>query len=533
VREADQPIEQRLRERIIDGKKAGMDVLLQEALTTYSALEIINRFLLDGMREVGELFGSGRMQLPFVLRSAETMKAAVTYLEPHMERVQGGQSKGVMVLATVKGDVHDIGKNLVDIILTNNGYRVVNLGIKVSIDQMLEVAEAEKADAIGMSGLLVKSTVVMKENLEIMRDRAHTIPVICGGAALNRVYVDGMLQDTYSTGDVYYSPDAFTGLHLMEELCGHQKERRLTGPGRKRHRRNLGEKAGVTVAAPTTEYAPSDVKPVAHVPTPPFWGSRIVQSSELSLRAIFSHINKRALFRGQWQYRRGRRDEAEYAQFLSEVVEPQFQRWCERAIERQVLLPAVAYGYFPCNADKNDLIVYRPEKGADSTEEWLRISFPRQSDGRRRCIADFFRSVETGERDVLGVQIVTMGARASLHADELFRADQYDDYLHFHGLAVESAEGLAELWHRQMRGDLQIAAGDAKTIDQLFQQGYQGSRYSFGYPACPNLEDQRHLFALLEPERIGLSLTEEYELVPEQSTSALIVHHPEAKYFNV
>jgi 5-methyltetrahydrofolate--homocysteine methyltransferase len=532
------PIEEQLKRRIIDGKKLGIDALLGEALKKYRAIDIINQILLDGMRVVGELFGAGKMQLPFVLQSAETMKAAVAYLEPYMEKASG-TDKGVIVLATVKGDVHDIGKNLVDIILSNNGYRVHNLGIKQPIDAILEVAEKEKADAVGMSGLLVKSTVVMKENLELMSQRGFTIPVICGGAALNRAYVEGDLQEAYKTGEVYYGLDAFSGLHLMEELCGHVEKRVLTGPGRKRlqrRRRAESQDAGsqrpqVTVS--TSDYAPSDLRPAPYVPAPPFWGSRVVDASELKLGEIFAYINRRALFRGQWQYRRGRRSEAEYRHFVAEVVEPKFHAWCERTIQHRWLEPQVVYGYFPCAGDKNELVVFRPEGMPGAGEEWLRIAFPRQTTGRRLCLTDFFRPLASGERDVVAFQIVTMGAVASRTAEALFKADRYDDYLHFHGLAVEAAEGLAELWHRRVRQELGIAAMDAKTIEMYFQQGYQGSRYSFGYPACPRLEDQEQLFTLLEPARIGVALSEEYQLVPEQSTSAMVCHHPEARYFSV
>ena len=530
--EAKLPVEERLKQRIIAGKKQGIGAVLDEALVRYKPLEIINGILLDGMKTVGELFGSGRMQLPFVLQAAETMKTAVAHLEPHMERLEGVE-KGVLVLGTVKGDVHDIGKNLVDIILSNNGYKVVNLGIKVPVDQILDAAEQHKADAIGMSGLLVKSTVVMKENLELMAQRGYTIPVVCGGAALNRAYVEGDLQDAYPTGEVYYGLDAFTGLHLMEELCGHKETRVLTGPGRKRHRRKENAAEKVAAANKATEYARSEVKPAARVPSPPFWGSRVVRPSELSLAEIFPYINKRALFRGQWQYRRGRRAEGEYRHFVSTVVEPKFQTWCQRAIDQKMLEPQVVYGYYPCQADKNDLIVYRPPGMEGAGDEWIRVHFPRQPDGRRLCISDFFHSKESGERDVVAFQIVTMGRVASERSHELFKADLYDDYLHFHGLAVEAAEALAELWHKRVRAELGISALDAKTPEGLFGQGYTGSRYSFGYPACPRLEDQVHLFTLLDPQRIGLELTEEFELVPEQSTSAIVVHHPEARYFNI
>ncbi|MSP62233.1 MAG: methionine synthase [Myxococcales bacterium] len=533
VDDASVPIEERLKQRIIDGKKVGIAAALDEGLTKYTPLEIINNVLLDGMRVVGELFGSGKMQLPFVLQSAETMKAAVSHLEKFMERVEGAE-KGVIVLATVKGDVHDIGKNLVDIILSNNGYKVLNLGIKQPLEVILTAAEANKADAIGMSGLLVKSTVVMKENLELMSQRGFSIPAICGGAALNRAYVEGDLQDAYTTGEVYYGIDAFTGLHLMEELCGHRKARVLTGPGRKRHRRKaLAPRTGPAPPS-VNDFAPSDVKPAPHRPVPPFFGDRIIGPEALPLNEIFGYINKRALFRGQWQYRRGRRSEEEYRHFVAEIVEPKFKTWCQRALDHRMLEPRVVYGYFPCNSDRNDLVVWNSDPGgASDGGERIRIAFPRQPDGRRLCLADFFRPVSSGEPDVVAFQIVTMGAVASERANELFKADRYDDYLHFHGLAVEAAEGLAEYWHRRVRQELGIAGGDARTMEHLFSQGYTGSRYSFGYPACPRLEDQVHVFTLLDPGRIGITLSEEFQLVPEQSTSAVVCHHPEARYFNI
>ena len=522
--------DERLKRRIIDGKKVGIGVLLDEALKVSKPLDLINNVLLDGMRVVGELFGSGKMQLPFVLQSAETMKMAVAHLEPHMEKV-AGQDKGVIVLATVKGDVHDIGKNLVDIILSNNGYKVINLGIKQPLDAILDAAEKNRADAIGMSGLLVKSTVVMKENLELMTQRGLSIPVICGGAALNRAFVDGDLQDSYKTGEVYYGLDAFSGLHLMDELCGHVKNRTLTGPGRKRFHRRKSEAAGKETRAQglPTDWAQSDVKPAATVPTPPFFGSRVVAAHEIPLADIFPFVNKRALYRGQWQYRRGRRSEVEYRHFLAETVEPKFHSWCERAVEHGLLEPKVVYGYFRCGSEKNDLVTF-DERG----NETARIAFPRQTSGRRLCLSDFFRPTVDGKgSDFVAFQIVTMGEVASQEADRLFKADRYDDYLHFHGLAVETAEALAELWHKRVRAELGLAAHDSKSLDQILQQGYQGSRYSFGYPACPRLEDQEHIFRLLDPARIGVTHSEEWQLVPEQSTSALVCHHPDARYFNI
>jgi 5-methyltetrahydrofolate--homocysteine methyltransferase len=556
--EATVGIEDKLIQRIVRGKKVGIEPLLDEALGTYQPLQIINQILLEGMKVVGELFGAGKMQLPFVLQSAETMKAAVAHLEPKMERIAGAD-KGVMVLATVRGDVHDIGKNLVDIILTNNGYKVFNLGIKQPIETILEAAETHKADAIGLSGLLVKSTVVMKESLELMAQRGFTIPVVCGGAALNRAYVDGPLQDSYTTGEVYYGADAFSGLRLMDELTGQvaSEARTLTGPGRKRFKKRVrtstelaaeaeaqaaasaagGASSGSVEAAREArhdellrQYAKSDVNAAPPVKAP-FFGAKVVQGAQLKLDELFPYINKRVLFRGQWQYRRGRRSESDYRSFIAQEVEPKFRTWCQRAIERAWLKPALVYGYFPCYSDRNDLVILQP----DGETEAARVSFPRQppalGSGRRLCIADFFRPAP--ERDVIALQVVTMGSVATEVANELFAQNKYDDYLHFHGLAVETAEALAEFWHRRVRQELGISGRDASTVDALVAQGYQGSRFSFGYPACPNLEDQRHIFELLKPDRIGLSLSEEWQIVPEQSTSALIVHHPEARYFNV
>ncbi len=553
--EAALTLEEKIKRRIVDGNKINFDVLLDAALERYTALEIINTILLDGMRVVGELFGAGKMQLPFVLQSAEAMKTAVRHLEPHLSRTAGPR-KGCMVLATVKGDVHDIGKNLVDIILSNNGYMVVNLGIKQPIDNILAAAREHKPDVIGMSGLLVKSTVIMKENLEAMRELGITTPVVCGGAALNRGYVDHNLQNAYSGRDeardagpeqeqeqnrqdarprarVFYAKDAFEGLALMDELCGHVAPDKitLTGPKpRKAYRHTTQEEWEAHLKRALETYTKSEVQPAARVPTPPFWGARVVGPEELQLGEIFRYINKKALFVGQWQYRRGRISEAEYEDLMHGTVEPKFRMWCERAIVDKMLAPRVAYGYYPCQSDHNDLLIYDPEDRAPP----LRISFPRQLEAKRLCIADFFRSVRSGERDVVALTCVTMGAIATENCQEMFGADRYDDYLHFYGLGVESAEGLAELWHKRVRRELNIAQDDATDVKDLFKQHYQGSRYSFGYPACPRLEDQVHLVKLLRTDRIGVSLTEEgFQLVPEQSTSAIIVHHPDAKYFNI
>ena len=526
------PIEQRLKKRIIDGRKSGIEALLDVARETHSPLEIINSILLEGMKVVGDLFGSGEMQLPFVLQSAETMKRAVSYLDQYMDKA-AGPAKGCLVIATVKGDVHDIGKNLVDIILSNNGYRVVNLGIKQPIEAILAAIEQHKPDAVGMSGLLVKSTLVMKENLELMSAKQMKIPVICGGAALNRAYVETDLTRAYNTGGrVFYGADAFTGLGLMHELCGHTSEKRLTAESAEPKRR-VGEmrvEREARLRERSHEVADSGTQRAEYIPTPPFWGVRHILSDQINLPEVFAFINKKALYANQWMYRRGKRSTVEYREFLKNHVDPLLHSWCQRVLERGWIKPAVVYGYFPCNSEGNSLIIYDP---LDHTKERCRIAFPRQVSDRRRCIADYFLAASQDKRDVVGLHVVTAGPECSERCQELFKSDQYSDYLHFYGLSVETAEALAEYWHRRVRRELGISGQDGLNIEALFRQTYQGERYSFGYPACPNLEDQRYIFDLLEPERIGVSLSSEYQLVPEQSTSAIIVHHPQACYYSI
>jgi 5-methyltetrahydrofolate--homocysteine methyltransferase len=548
------PIEEKLKHHIIDGEKIGLDDSLKAALEKYPPLDIINDILLDGMKTVGDLFGSGQMQLPFVLQSAEAMKTAVKFLEPFMERVEG-VNKGTMVLATVKGDVHDIGKNLVDIILTNNGYKVVNLGIKQPIDDILRSWEETKADAIGMSGLLVKSTLVMRDNLELMNDRGVNVPVVLGGAALNRKYVDSDLIPLYR-GKLFYARDAFDGLHAMDEVTGTKGESKETraasaaaGNGRSvkadvvetvSAEDLVGEDAKLGKAAArfssraagdTSHTTRSDVSTDVSIPQAPFYGSKVVEIKDLT--KVFAFVNETALFKGQWQYKQGKRTPEEYQQILTEEVYPRYERLKADAIRDRLLEAKLVYGYFACNSDGNDLVIYED----DSKTERLRFTFPRQPveqrGGKNLCLADYFAPVDAGRSDVVAFQLVTMGRKASEHSAKLFKADNYTDYLLFHGLSVESAEALAEMWHKRVREELGIASGDAPELAKLFHQGYQGSRYSFGYPACPNLEDQTKLFELLRPERIDVELTEEFQLNPEQSTSAIIVYHPEAKYFNI
>jgi len=531
VDEATLPVEEVLKNRIIQGNKVAIEIPLRRALEKYAPLEIVNKVLLEGMKVVGELFGSGKMQLPFVLQSAETMKTAVGFLEQFMEKVEGAE-KGKIVLATVRGDVHDIGKNLVDIILSNNGYKVYNLGIKQPLENILTAAEQHRPDAIGLSGLLVKSTVVMKENLEELAKRAFTIPVICGGAALNRAYVEDDLRSVYTSGPVYYGQDAFTGLRLMEELTGNSTPTELTQEteqGTKRRGKTRHEK-DESAAESSKVYVKAELPAAKSIPQPPFWGTKILSPEQIDLRKVFSFINRKALYYNQWQYRRPKDSSTkDHRTFLETVVEPKFRTWQERVLEQGWLHPKAIYGYFPCNSEKNDLVVFDPT----SNRELVRFNFPRQPRDKRRCISDYFLPIETGMRDFLAVQLVTMGGIASQTSQQLFQANLYDDYLHFHGLSVESAEALAEFLHQQIRQECGFAEDDSDSVEQLFRQVYRGSRYSFGYPACPNLEDQQKLFQLIDPAAVGVSLSEEFQLEPEQSTSAIIVHHQEATYFSI
>ena len=543
------PVEERLKRHVIDGEKIGLENNLKLALESYPALDIINTILLDGMKVVGDLFGSGQMQLPFVLQSAEVMKTAVRFLEPFMEKKGGATTKGTMVLATVKGDVHDIGKNLVDIILTNNGYKVVNLGIKQQIEDILRAAVEHNADAIGMSGLLVKSTLIMRDNLELMNERGITIPVILGGAALTRKYVEDDLRSIYN-GPLFYAKDAFAGLHMMDELTGGTMRENafaqaivaeivssdqpaddvedLVGEDAKLGIRKQARPRAVTkVLGDTTHTKRSDINPNAPVPRAPFYGSRVVD--DIPLDDVFAYVNETALFKGQWQFKQGKRSAEEYSKLVAEHVRPTYNILKERSVREHLLTPRVVYGYFPCQSSGNDLIIYED----DEKTERMRFTFPRQPVGKRLCLADYFASQDSGRIDVVAFHLVTMGRRASEYSQELFKADNYTEYLFFHGLSVESAEALAELWHKRIREELGIAEADAKDLNKLFRQVYQGSRFSFGYPACPNLEDQAKLFELLDPARIDVELTEEFQLDPEQSTSAIIVHHEEAKYFSI
>jgi len=538
------PLEERLGRRIIDGERQGLEGDLQAALDKGdSALDIINDTLLDGMRTVGELFGKGEMQLPFVLQSAEVMKAAVAYLEPFIEGNADGsarEAKARIVLATVRGDVHDIGKNLVDIILSNNGYEVVNIGIKQPIAEIIRAAQEHNADAIGMSGLLVKSTVVMRENLEELNSRgfAGRWPVLLGGAALTRAYVENDLAEVYQ-GEVRYARDAFEGLRLMDAVAAAHANPQLsvseTLPELRRRRVRAVVAADGDAPADITR---SDVAPDNDIPRPPFWGSRVVKG--IALADYASYLDERATFLGQWGLKGERgEDGASYEEMVETEGWPRLRMWLERIKTEGLIEAAVVYGYFPCYSEGNDLVVLHHEEGADGARvgsERVRFSFPRQRRDRRLCLADFFKTKERyevdGEPDVIAFHLVTMGARVAEATAELFGRDSYREYLELHGLSVQLTEALAEMWHARVRDELGFGAEDNDDLGAILRQGYRGSRYSFGYPACPNLADRAVLVDLLDPSRIGVTLSEELQLHPEQSTDALVVHHPEAKYFN-
>jgi 5-methyltetrahydrofolate--homocysteine methyltransferase len=528
-------VEERLKDRIVDGDRKGLEEELADAMAKgLKPLDIINDILLDGMKVVGDLFGAGKMQLPFVLQSAETMKAAVAYLEPFMERVEG-QEKGVIVLGTVKGDVHDIGKNLVDIILTNNGYKVINLGIKVPLADILAAAREHKAHAIGMSGLLVKSTVVMRENLEEMSRQGIELPVLLGGAALTRNYVEEDCVKAYACGRVAYARDAFDGLHLMDKVMGNDFDGYLAAIQARRSGKARNEKRVLGTADPRG-FAPVDLGYAQArrrrqtrglpVPVPPFWGPRVMEAAP---KALVPFINERSLYQFQWGFRKAGRSLEDFLGWAKQELRPVLKRMLALTEEQQILKPQAIYGYWKCAGQGNDLILFEE----DGVTEAARFHMPRQPKEDGECIADFVRDVDDAERDVIGLQLVTVGQKASDMARAWFEENRYQDYLYLHGLSVEMAEALAEYVHKRIRAELGFASEDERDMEKMLQQGYRGGRYSFGYPACPRLEDQEPLLKLLGAERIGVSLSDEWQLHPEQSTSAIVLHHPRAKYFTV
>ena len=543
---AELPIEERLKQHIIDGERIGLEDALKIALEQYKPLDIVNVFLLNGMKVVGELFGSGQMQLPFVLQSAETMKSAVAFLEPMMEKIEGSSdSKGVFLIATVKGDVHDIGKNLVDIILTNNGYKVINLGIKQPVENIINAYKEHQVDCIAMSGLLVKSTAFMKENLKTFSEQGITVPVILGGAALTRKFVYEDCQRVYK-GKVVYGKDAFADLHFMDKLMPAKTEHQWddlkgfldeTGHPIDLIKDEEAAEEPVVETAATAEPVEEDTRRSAAIdaniarPTPPFWGTQILNPADISWEELFWHLDLQALIAGQWQFRKPREQtREEYDAFLEEKVYPVLARWKARILTENLLHPQVVYGYFPCQSEGNLLHVYDP--AGDQTQPFVTWKFPRQKSMRRYCIADFFASKESGQIDVLSMQAVTMGHVASEVAQELFKANNYTEYLYFHGMAVQLAEALAEWTHARIRRELGFSDQDPDNIRDMLAQRYQGSRYSFGYPACPNIPDQFKQLELLKSDRINLYMDESEQIYPEQSTTAFVAYHPMAKYFS-
>jgi 5-methyltetrahydrofolate--homocysteine methyltransferase len=557
------PIEERLKRHIIDGERIGLEDVLVKALEQYPPLEIINTFLLDGMKVVGDLFGSGQMQLPFVLQSAQTMKAAVAYLEPFMEKEEGNDNaKGTFVIATVKGDVHDIGKNLVDIILSNNGYKVINLGIKQPVENIIQAYKESNADCIAMSGLLVKSTAFMKDNLEIFNQEGITVPVILGGAALTPKFVHEDCQKTYK-GRVVYGKDAFADLHFMDKLMPAKSAgqwddlngflgeyAKENGNGIRQENESEIEVNPDTLIIDRADRKDTQPKEIdtkrseavavdIQRPTPPFWGTKIIQSEEISLEEVFGYLDLQALFVGQWQYRKAKeQSREEYDRFLAEKVHPLLAEWKQRIIKEKLLHPTVIYGYFPCQSQGNMLCIYDPEtiqaqgKIPDDLAPVASFEFPRQRSGRRLCIADFFAPKGSDVVDVFPMQAVTVGEFATQFAKQLFDANQYTDYLYYHGMAVQTAEALAEWTHVRIRRELGFGDREPDNIRDILQQRYQGSRYSFGYPACPNIQDQYKQLDLLKCDRINMYMDESEQLSPEQSTTAIITYHPVAKYFS-
>jgi 5-methyltetrahydrofolate--homocysteine methyltransferase len=519
------PLWERLKRRIIDGERIGLEADLDEALSQRPALEIVNDVLLDGMKTVGELFGAGQMQLPFVLQSAEVMKTAVGYLEPHMERSADG-GKGRIVLATVRGDVHDIGKNLVDIILTNNGYEVINTGIKQPVSAIVDAATEHDADVIGMSGLLVKSTVVMRDNLAELNARglADRWPVLLGGAALTRAYVEQDLAALFD-GQVRYARDAFEGLRLMDAFMAVKRgEAGAQLPAIRERRVKTGSR--LTVTEPAAMPQRSDVATDNPVPTPPFLGDRVVKGIPLADYSAF--LDERATFMGQWGLKPSRGSTGpSYEELVETEGRPRLRMWLDRAATEGLLEAGVVYGYFPAVSEGDDLVVL--DSGGAGRE---RFTFPRQRHDRHLCLADFFRSRESGEIDVVGFQLATVGSKISEATAELFAKNAYREYLELHGLSVQLTEALAEYWHGRVRAETGLAGFDPPDLDGILKVDYRGCRYSFGYPACPDLEDRAKVVRLLAPERLGVTLSEEFQLAPEQSTDALITFHPEARYFS-
>ena len=519
------PVAERLKSRIVEGERQGLEVDLDEALEEMPALDIINKPLLDGMKVVGDLFGDGKMPLPFVLEAAETMKAAVAYLESHMESVDGA-TRGTIVLATVKGDIHDIGKNLVDIILSNNGYRTVNLGVRQPVEAIMAAAKAEQADAVGMSGLLIRSAVIMRENLEEMQRAKFDLPVLLGGAALNRKYVEEDCQPIYGGGEVAYAGDVFEGLALMDKAVsgGFAEADEPAVPIEPSPNRQSTDRP---LDLEEISLRRNELQAAAMVPAPPFWGPRHVECE--SLKALLPLLNERVLFQFQWGFRKSGRTLNQWKAWAAKEVRPILNRIVDLCVAEDILRPQAMYGYWKCASDGDTVIVFDP----DGETEVGRFDFPRQQRGGGLCLADFIRDVDAGERDVIALQAVTVGQQASDAVRARFADDRYQDYLYLHGFSVEMTEAMAEYVHRLVRQELGLSGEDARDRDRMLQQGYRGARFSFGYPACPNLADQARILDLLDGDRIGVTLSDEHQLHPELSTTALVLHHPQARYFTV
>lgn len=511
-----------IQQHVIRGNKSGLEELLETQREAQEPLAIINELLIPAMKIVGDLFGKGEMQLPFVLQSAEVMKFGVGILEQYMEKQDASLQKQI-VLATVRGDVHDIGKNLVDIILSNNGFKVHNIGIKVEAEAMIEKIQEVNADALGMSGLLVKSTVAMKENIEEMHKRGVKVPVLLGGAALTRDYVDSTCAPLHDE-PVVYCRDAFDGLRAMNLLQDGNLDEAVQADRVRYSKRRPSRPAVKEASAEEKIEIRSDI----NVPEPPFYGAKIRE--DFLLDEVFSYLTESVLFRGRWGFRRGKMDKDAFDELLENEARPELERLKTQAREQKLFRPKAVYGYYPCQSDGDAVIIYDPE---NTDRELTRFDFPRQKSGPGLCVADFFKSRDSGEMDLMPLQVVTIGSDAARHSQELYANNEYREYLLFHGLSVESAEALAELLHKQIRSELGIDQEDGSGIEDFVVQKYRGSRYSFGYPACPDLEGNQRMFTLLHPEEIGVELTDDLQMTPEQTTSAFIVHHPQAKYFSV
>lgn len=527
--------EEKIASLLIDGDKERMMKILVSAKEEIAPERIVNELLINAMKVVGELFGSGKMQLPFVLQSAEVMKASVDYLNPFLPRKEKS-STTTLIIGTVKGDVHDVGKNLVDIILSNNGFKVINIGIKADLEHFIEALKTHKADAIGMSGLLVKSTNVMKENLEAMQTMGLKIPVILGGAALTDAFVEDFCRPIYD-GPIFYCKDAFEGIEAMSRIEAQNFD---TSFGRKVLDKANEKAKKEPVLMPSFSELKMPSREI-RIPIPPFWGRRVLKTDVKSL--AFEWINHKILFAQRWGYSgKGQSKEAKQKQ-LDEVLWPAYER-IKADIERLGLFePTIIYGYYPVRSDENKLYLLDENEGYFSEEQIntepiemvarraiKTFDFPRQNRVPFRSLSDFIAS---DRHDVLALTCVSAGAKFSAYEKELYNAGNFTEYFFVHGFSVELAEALAEIAHKQIRLDLGIAENEGHSLRDVRMKRYTGCRYSFGYPACPALEDTRVIFDLLKPEEFGIELSETFQIHPEQSTTAIVMHHREALYFNV